>query len=217
MKMRETSRAVDKKLLVNNNRKKFQSAWVDGDVFGSAEKENERFINSAEGKIIKLKESLKQLVTDTISTDMFKTSLDGLSGITGILNDITKAADKMHISLPLAIGTLSSLFMTIKALGTGKSVPNLLGGLKESFKYPTRSFSKDFQKNIKEFKEVIVGKDGRLKDVTIASKGYALSATAMNKAIKKGVPNLKNTSLETAKLSKHYKELGISSNQTALA
>ncbi|HBF5205223.1 TPA: hypothetical protein KOQ11_004109, partial [Clostridioides difficile] len=107
--------------------------------------------------------------------------------------------------------------MTIKALGTGKSVPNLLGGLKESFKYPTRSFSKDFQKNIKEFKEVIVGKDGRLKDVTIASKGYALSATAMNKAIKKGVPNLKNTSLETAKLSKHYKELGISSNQTALA
>ncbi|HEK8846708.1 TPA: hypothetical protein STX52_003981, partial [Clostridioides difficile] len=74
MKMRETSRAVDKKLLVNNNRKKFQSAWLDGDVFGSAEKENERFINSAEGKIIKLKESLKQLVTDTISTDMFKTS-----------------------------------------------------------------------------------------------------------------------------------------------
>ncbi|AVI14352.1 hypothetical protein C4J70_19180 (plasmid) [Clostridioides difficile] len=197
--------------------KKFQNDFLNGEVFGSAEKENERFINSAEGKIIKLKESLKQLVTDTISTDMFKTSLDGLSGITGILNGITKAADKMHISLPLAIGTLSSLFMTIKALGTGKSVPNLLGGLKESFKYPTRSFSKDFQKNIKEFKEVIVGKDGRLKDVTIASKGYALSATAMNKAIKKGVPNLKNTSLETAKLSKHYKELGISSNQTALA
>ncbi|HBF5205231.1 TPA: hypothetical protein KOQ11_004131, partial [Clostridioides difficile] len=72
-----------------NQVKKFQSAWLGGEVLGSASKENERFINSAEGKIIKLKESLKQLVTDTISTDMFKTSLDGLSGITGILNGIT--------------------------------------------------------------------------------------------------------------------------------
>ncbi|HIE0298098.1 TPA: hypothetical protein ACXI9J_001440 [Clostridioides difficile] len=197
--------------------KKFQNAWLAGDVLGSSAKENERFINSAEGKIIKLKESLKQLVTDTISTDMFKTSLDGLSGVTGVLNGITKAADKMHLSLPLAIGTLSSLFMTIKALGTGKAIPNLLGGFKDSFKYPTRSFGKDFQKNIKKFKEAVVGKDGNLKGVTIASKGYALSATAMDKAIKKGIPNLKNTSLETAKLSKHYKELGISSNQTALA
>ncbi|EJA6785333.1 hypothetical protein MWV98_001328 [Clostridioides difficile] len=125
MKMRETSRAVDKKLLVNNNRKKFQSAWLGGEMLGSASKENERFINSAEGKIIKLKESLKQLVTDTISTDMFKGTLDGLSGITNALNNITKAADKIHMSLPLALGTLSSLFMTIKSLGTNKNVPNL--------------------------------------------------------------------------------------------
>lgn len=123
--MRETSRAVDKKLLVNNNRKKFQSSWLGGEVLGSSSKENERFINSAEGKIIKLKESLKQLVTDTISTDMFKGTLDGLSGITNALNNITKAADKIHMSLPLALGTLSSLFMTIKSLGTNKNVPNL--------------------------------------------------------------------------------------------
>ncbi|MCO5822791.1 hypothetical protein M8668_13185, partial [Clostridioides difficile] len=108
-----------------NQVKKFQSSWLSGEVLSSAEKENERFINSAEGKIIKLKESLKQLVTDTISTDMFKTSLDGLSGITGVLNGITKAADKMQMSLPLALGTLSSLFMTIKSLGTNKNVPNL--------------------------------------------------------------------------------------------
>ncbi|HBF6089917.1 TPA: hypothetical protein KOT72_003862, partial [Clostridioides difficile] len=108
-----------------NQVKKFQSAWLGGEMLGSASKENERFINSAEGKIIKLKESLKQLVTDTISTDMFKGTLDGLSGITNALNNITKAADKIHMSLPLALGTLSSLFMTIKSLGTNKNVPNL--------------------------------------------------------------------------------------------
>ncbi|HBF7094500.1 TPA: hypothetical protein KOU56_003584, partial [Clostridioides difficile] len=116
----------------------------------SASKENERFINSAEGKIIKLKESLKQLVTDTISTDMFKTSLDGLSGITGILNGITKAADKMHVSLPVALAGLSSLFMTIKALGTGKPITNLFSAGKSAFQNNRKSVKfKDFEKATK--------------------------------------------------------------------
>ncbi len=186
-------------------------------MVGSSDKENDRFINSAEGKIIKLKESLKQLVTDTISTDMFKTSLDGLSGVTGILNGITKAADKMHISLPVALASLSALFMTIKALGTKKTVPNLVGSGLDFFKYSKRSLGMNSQEQMKELNKAVVGTEGKIKGITIATKGYALSATAMNKATKKGVPNLKNTSLETAKLSNHYKKLGISSNQTALA
>ncbi|EJA6629742.1 TPA: hypothetical protein KQE37_002366 [Clostridioides difficile] len=180
MKMRETSRAVDKKLLVNNNRKKFQSAWLDGDVFGSAEKENERFINSAEGKIIKLKESLKQLVTDTISTDMFKTSLDGLSGIAGILNGITKAADKMHISLPLAIGTLSSLFMTIKALGTGKPITNLWGAGISAFQNNRKSVKfKDFERATKFTNQYT----SAINKNTNASKNNAKSNAIVNKTI----------------------------------
>ncbi|NJK16123.1 phage tail tape measure protein, partial [Clostridioides difficile] len=195
----------------------YQEQYKQGLMVGSADKENERFINSAEGKIIKLKESLKQLVTDTISTDMFKSSLDGLSGITGILNGITKAADKMHISLPVALASLSALFMTIKALGTKKTVPNLVGSGLDFFKYSKRSLGMNSQAQMKELNKAVVGTEGKIKGITIATKGYALSATAMNKATKKGVPNLKNTSLETAKLSNHYKKLGISSNQTALA
>ncbi|NJI80644.1 hypothetical protein GSQ54_09295 [Clostridioides difficile] len=133
-----------------NQVKKFQSSWLSGEVLGSASAENERFINSAEGKIIKLKESLKQLVTDTISTDMFKTSLDGLSGITGVLNGITKAADKMHISLPVALASLSALFMTIKALGTGKPITNLFSAGKSAFQNNRKSVKfKDFEKATK--------------------------------------------------------------------
>ncbi|MCC0731233.1 hypothetical protein [Clostridioides sp. ZZV14-6048] len=195
----------------------YQEQYKQGLMVGSSDKENERFINSAEGKIIKLKESLKQLVTDTISTDMFKSSLDGLSGVTGILNGITKAADKMHISLPVALASLSALFMTIKALGTKKTVPNLVGSGFDFFKYSKRSLGMNSQEQMKELNKAVVGTEGKIKGVTIATKGYTLSATAMNKATKKGVPNLEKTSLETAKLSKHYKKLGISSNQTALA
>lgn len=178
--MRETSRAVDKKLLVNNNRKKFQSAWLGGEVLGSASKENERFINSAEGKIIKLKESLKQLVTDTISTDMFKTSLDGLSGITGILNGITKAADKMHMSLPLALGTLSSLFMTVKALGTGKPITNLGGSIFSAFQNNRKSVKfKDFERATKFTNQYT----NAINKNTNASKNNAKSNSIVNKTI----------------------------------
>ncbi|HBF6089930.1 TPA: hypothetical protein KOT72_003876, partial [Clostridioides difficile] len=180
MKMRETSRAVDKKLLVNNNRKKFQSAWLDGDVFGSAEKENERFINSAEGKIIKLKESLKQLVTDTISTDMFKTSLDGLSGVTGILNGITKAADKMHVSLPVALAGLSSLFMTIKALGTSKPITNLGGSIFSAFQNNRKSVKfKDFERATKFTNQYT----SAINKNTNASKNNAKSNQVVNRTI----------------------------------
>ncbi|EGT5447410.1 hypothetical protein CUA80_11555 [Clostridioides difficile] len=163
-----------------NQVKKFQSAWLGGEVLGSASKENERFINSAEGKIIKLKESLKQLVTDTISTDMFKTSLDGLSGITGILNGITKAADKMHISLPLAIGTLSSLFMTIKALGTGKPITNLWGAGISAFQNNRKSVKfKDFERATKFTNQYT----SAINKNTNASKNNAKSNAIVNKTI----------------------------------
>lgn len=179
--MRKTSRAVDKKLLVNNNRKKFQSSWLDGDVLGSASAENERFINSAEGKIIKLKESLKQLVTDTISTDMFKTSLDGLSGITGVLNGITKAADKMHVSLPVALAGLSSLFMTIKALGTGKPITNLGGSIFSAFQNNRKSVKfKDFEKATKFTNQYT----NAINKNTNASNNNAKSNAIVNRTIK---------------------------------
>lgn len=75
---------------------------------------------------------------------MFKISLDGLFGIIGILNGIIKVVDKMYILFLLVIGILLFLFMIIKVLGIGKFVFNLLGGLKEFFKYFICLFSKDF-------------------------------------------------------------------------
>ncbi|HBF5048905.1 TPA: hypothetical protein KOP71_002217 [Clostridioides difficile] len=153
---------------------------MNGEVFGSAEKENERFINSAEGKIIKLKESLKQLVTDTISTDMFKTSLDGLSGITGILNGITKAADKMHVSLPVALAGLSSLFMTIKALGTGKPITNLGGSIFSAFQNNRKSVKfKDFERATKFTNQYT----SAINKNTNASKNNAKSNQVVNRTI----------------------------------
>ncbi|HBF4283381.1 hypothetical protein [Clostridioides difficile] len=160
--------------------KKFQNDFLNGEVFGSAEKENERFINSAEGKIIKLKESLKQLVTDTISTDMFKTSLDGLSGITGILNGITKAADKMHVSLPVALAGLSSLFMTIKALGTGKPITNLGGSIFSAFQNNRKSVKfKDFERATKFTNQYT----SAINKNTNASKNNAKSNQVVNRTI----------------------------------
>jgi hypothetical protein len=109
--------------------KKYQSEVGQGLTLGSSDKENDRFINSVSGKIIVLKENLKEALTNLISTDAFKGLVDFGISITGIFTNITAGAQKMGMSVPLAIGTLSSLFMTIKSLGTNNQIPNLFSSM----------------------------------------------------------------------------------------
>ena len=91
-------------------------------MVGSSEKENLRFVDSIEGRIVKLQEELKKLVTTTISTDMFKGMVSGLTGVFSSLNSVIGAFDKLGMSTPFVLSSLTSMFMTIKALGTGTKV-----------------------------------------------------------------------------------------------
>ena len=100
----------------------YQEQYKEGFTVGSAEKENERFINSIEGKIVKLKEQFNSLVTTTISTDSVKTFLDVLTSVLETVNGIVKAFDNIGMSAPLMIGVFASLGKTIKALGTGSAL-----------------------------------------------------------------------------------------------
>lgn len=112
---------------------KFQDEYNSGSMIGSADKENKRFVDSIEGRIIKLQEELKELVTTTISTDMFKGLVSGLTSVFSAINDVVGAFDKLGLSTPLVIGSISSLFMTIKSLGTGTNLTNIGGNLLSGF------------------------------------------------------------------------------------
>lgn len=113
--------------------KQIQQEIASGAALGSADKENARYIDSIEGRIVKLQEELRKLVVETINTDMFKGMVSGLTSFVSGLNSVIGALDKLGISTPVVASGLAGIMMTIKGLGTGNGVPNILGSLVSGF------------------------------------------------------------------------------------
>lgn len=112
----------------------FQEEYNEGFMVGSAQRENERFVDSLEGRIVALNDQFRQLVTTTITSDMAKGVVGGLAtGVEGI-NSFLTALDKINMATPVAIGTIATLFNTIKTSATGSQL-NVLGkGLFDNIK-----------------------------------------------------------------------------------
>lgn len=115
--------------------KDIQDEIANGQALGSADKENKRFIDSIEGRVVKLKEEFKKLVTTTISTDFAKGFVSGLTSMVSGINNVIGAFDKLGVATPVVLSALTGMFMTIKSLGTGTQLPNFfktLSGLATS-------------------------------------------------------------------------------------
>lgn len=92
-------------------------------MVGSAEKENERYIDSVEGKMTLLKENITQLVTTVMSTDMFKNLLDGANSFLETVNGIVKSLNEIPGLLQSTIlGGGYALFQGIQQKGAGENV-----------------------------------------------------------------------------------------------
>ncbi|WP_024622394.1 hypothetical protein [Metaclostridioides mangenotii] len=131
--------------------KNFMNDYNTGQVFGSAQKENARFIDSIQGRLNTLKETMKELLTNTISTDMFKNAITGATKFAEVLNKIVSGAGKMGSSIPLMVATLGTVFTSIKGLGSGKGIPNMMGSIFGYGKNATNllnTYSKGFDKVI---------------------------------------------------------------------
>ena len=64
---------------------------------------------------------------------MFKGMVSGLTSFVSGLNSVIGALDKLGISTPVVASGLAGIMMTIKGLGTGSGVPNILGSLVSGF------------------------------------------------------------------------------------
>ena len=92
-------------------------------MVGSGEKENERYIDSVEGKMTLLKENITQLVTTVMSTDMFKNLLDGANSFLETVNGIVKSLNEIPGLLQSTIiGGGYALFQGIQQKGAGENV-----------------------------------------------------------------------------------------------
>lgn len=117
--------------------------YNEGFMVGSADFENKRYTDSIEGRIVKLQESLRTLVTTTISSDMFKDLLDGATKVVNAINDIIGAFDDMGLATPAVFGSLAGMFSTIKQKATqsGEAVQNANNQIKGFGKNFKESFS----------------------------------------------------------------------------
>ena len=113
---------------------KFQQDYKAGLMENSAKIENDKFVDSIEGRLVRLSEEFKKLTTTLVTTDMFKSLVTGAADFLSILNNIVSAFDKVGMGTPLLMGTFSSLFSLIKSKGTGDDMPNYFGSLINGYK-----------------------------------------------------------------------------------
>lgn len=161
----------------------YQEQYKEGLMVGSSDKENKRFVDSAEGKMIQLSEGLKKLVTTTISTDMFKGVLDVAISFVNVLDKIVSGFEKIGMSIPLAVGTIGSLFKTIKGLGTTGTIPN----------YFANTINKLMPVDTKNTEKTI--------------KSYVNSQAKLNNYQKQGLLPIVNYNKELGKMSNSYNKL----------
>lgn len=101
----------------------YQKEYNAGMMVGSAEKENERYINSIEGKMTLLKENITQLVTTVMSTDMFKNLLDGANSFLETVNKIMKSLNEIPGLLQATVGGGAiALYQGLQQKGAGENV-----------------------------------------------------------------------------------------------
>lgn len=79
---------------------------------------NARYIDSIEGRIERLKEAFRTLVTTTITTDMFKDFVSGATDVVNGINGIISACDDLGIATPVVFGSLAGVFSMIKQKAT---------------------------------------------------------------------------------------------------
>jgi len=108
---------------------KIRGEFEKGLHFGSAEKENEKYVNSFAGKSNRLKETLTSLMTTTLNTKLVYGALDGLNAFAEGIEKIVSLTDKAGIGIPsLVAGAMAvkSVFSSTKS--AAKSWDELING-----------------------------------------------------------------------------------------
>lgn len=109
----KTQSAVFNALMTGWDRvRQFQDEYQKGWMVGSAQRENELYLDSIAGKMNTLKENLKALITGNFSTGIFKDMLEGANKVVLAVDKITSSLGKIGTG-----GLLFGLMNFIKTMG----------------------------------------------------------------------------------------------------
>ena len=169
--------------------KQIQQEIASGAALGSADKENAKYVDSIEGRLNTLKESFIQLTTTTISSDMFKGFISGLTEVVNTINTVVGAFDKLGVATPVVASGLLGIFSGIKSLGTGNQMTNYASIISQVV-----SSSSKFDKvktSVSDFTDKLAGVSttsnkvsSSLKEVNVATGNISSGATKSTSAVK---------------------------------
>lgn len=107
--------------------RQYQKEYNEGWMIGSAQKENEVFMDSIAGKMNTLKENLKGLLTSNVTTDMFKGLLDGANKVIEAIGKISSSLGKFG-----SAGALVGISTFVKSLSNFEKL-NTMGSVFSKF------------------------------------------------------------------------------------
>ena len=96
--------------------KQYQDEFAKGMTVGSAAKENERYLDSIEGRMARLKNSWDKLVTSLASSGAVKFGISGLDAGVSSIEKIVSALDKAHMTIPAAVASFALLKTAISSI-----------------------------------------------------------------------------------------------------
>ena len=124
----KTQSAVFQSLMQNWDRvRQYQNEYKNGFMVGSAERENEIYLDSLAGKWNTLKETMKGLLMNNVSVDFFKGILDGATKVIGVIDKLTTSLGKIGT---IAVGGgLANLFKNFANFDSFSGLTGLSGNL----------------------------------------------------------------------------------------
>ncbi|MGL5191672.1 MAG: phage tail tape measure protein [Cetobacterium sp.] len=188
----------------------YQEEYNQGMMVGSAQKEQERYLDSIEGKWNKLRENLKSLTTTVLSSNMFKGLLDGATAFTDGLNTVFRALDEMNLALPTTIGLITSFGQMLRSFSGNGGTTNFLTSMIKGFKDLGKA-SKDMDvvvgKNEKSFNRLSKTTDGASKKVVSLSRDYSRLSNSTQRIDK----NTLKLATSTKNVSKSFTQTSVGS------
>lgn len=202
-----------------------QQAYNEGMTIGSAEQENARYLDSVAGKINILKENLKQLVTNTLTSDFAKQILDIGISLTNGLAKVSSFISDLGVGIPTTIALITSFAQSIKALSNSSDVPNFGKSILEGFKNIKEGFKSTSQATIEvkkgitstgnSFKVLGSGTEGLNKNISRLREGklkLVSSSDKLNKNLTVMSTSVKSSSSGFSGLVNGLKQSSIFSN-----
>lgn len=210
--------------------KKLQSEFENGDHFGSAERENEKFTNSFAGKMNRLKETLTMTGNTLINSKMTYGILDFANALATGLNNVIEVADNANLQLPAlmtGIFGLKGLFKGSKSVlnslddylyGTDKKKGNIFERIKNGFKSGFKLVNKDDQtqinkKNTDEVKKTPLSNEvdninTNSKQIVDSNSQIVLSEKTKDRERENSIKNIKKTTKANNEYTDSIKKVG---------